>query len=132
MAVWLIRAGSRGEYEQKFIQECRVYVTWERLDVNLSKTNDRSELVAAMAERYLDAKPKRILTWVSQVWPFAHEIEKGDLVVLPLKSQPAIQMGEITGDYHFEPKGQDRFYHWRPVKWIGEAIPRENFGKDLL
>jgi restriction system protein len=132
MAIWLIRAGSHGEYEQKFIQEGRVYVTWERLDVNLAKLTERSELTAAMAERYLDAKPKKIMTWVSQVWPFAHGIVKGDLIVLPLKTQPAIQIGEIAGDYHFEPKGPDRFYHWRLVKWIGEAIPRANFGKDLL
>lgn len=37
MAIWLIRAGSHGEYEQKFIQENRVYVTWDDLDVNLAK-----------------------------------------------------------------------------------------------
>lgn len=29
MAIWLIRAGSHGEYEQKFIRENRVYVTWD-------------------------------------------------------------------------------------------------------
>lgn len=28
MAVWLVRAGSHGEYESKFISESRVYVTW--------------------------------------------------------------------------------------------------------
>ncbi len=132
MAIWLIRAGSHGEYEQKFIQENRVYVTWDGLDVNLAKLGERTELVAAMTQRYPDTKPKAILNWVSQVWPFAHGIKKGDLVVLPLKSQPAIQIGEITGDYHFEAGGSTPYYHWRPVKWIGEAIPRAHFGKDLL
>ena len=29
MAIWLIRAGSHGKNEQKFIQENRIYVTWE-------------------------------------------------------------------------------------------------------
>jgi len=132
MAIWLIRAGSHGEYEQKFIQENRVYVTWDGLDVNLAKLGERAELVAAMTERLPDTKPKAILNWASQVWPFAHGIKKGDLVVLPLKSQPAIQIGEVTGDYHFERGGPDPFFHWRPVKWIGEAIPRAHFGKDLL
>lgn len=132
MAVWLVRAGSHGEYEQKFVQENRVYVTWEGLYVNLSKLADRAALTEAMNARYPDAKPKRILNWVSQIWPFATEMEKGDLVVLPLKSQRAIQIGEITGGYHFEPKGPDPYFHWRPVKWIGEAIPRSHFGQDLL
>jgi len=52
MAIWLIRAGSHGEYEQKFIQESRVYVTWDDLDVDLSKLHQRSELTAAMTQRY--------------------------------------------------------------------------------
>lgn len=132
MAIWLVRAGSHGEYEQKFIQENRAYVTWDNLDVNLAKLKQRADLAAAMIERYPDIKPKAIQNWVSQVWPFAHEIKKGDLVILPLKSQPAIQIGEITGDYHFESAGPAPYFHWRPVKWIGEAVPRANFGKDLL
>jgi restriction system protein len=132
MAVWLIRAGSHGEYEPKFIQENRVYVTWDNLDVDLATLGERAELTGAMTHRYPDAKVKAIANWVSQVWPFAREIKKGDLVVLPLKTQRAIQIGEVAGDYHFEPAGPTPFFHWRPVKWIGEAIPRAHFGKDLL
>lgn len=132
MAIWLIRAGSHGEYEQKFIQENRVYVTWDGLDVNLAKLKQRADLTAAMAVRYQDAKPKAIQNWVSQVWPFAHDIKPGDWVVLPLKSQPAIYIGEVAGDYRFETEGPSPFYHWREVKWIAEAIPRAHFSQDLL
>lgn len=132
MAVWLIRAGSHGEYEQKFIQEGRAYVTWDGLDVNLLNLSSRQELAAIMIERYPDAKPKAITNWVSQVWPFAHEMKKGDYVILPLKTQPAICVGEIDGDYQFEPSGPDPYFHWRKVKWLAEEIPRENFGQDLL
>lgn len=133
MAIWLVRAGAHGEFESKFIQDKRVYVTWDGLDVDLSQLTERSELSDAMTQRYPDTKPRAIANWVSQVWPFAKEIKKSDLVVLPLKfSQRAIQVGEITGDYHYEPDGPDPYYHWRPVKWIGEAIPRDHFGGDLL
>lgn len=132
MAIWLIRAGSHGEYEQKFIQENRVYVTWDGLDIDLGKLKQRADLTAAMTERYPDTKPKAVMNWVSQIWPFAHEIKKGDLVVLPLKSQPAIYIGEVTGDYQTAPDGPNPYYHWRAVKWVGEAVPRANFGKDLL
>ena len=55
MAIWLIRAGSHGEYELKFIQENRVYVTWDSLDVDLGKLSDRSELADAMTERWVRA-----------------------------------------------------------------------------
>lgn len=132
MAIWLIRAGSHGEFEQKFISENRVYVTWDKLAVNLAKLPARDALDAEMAKFYPDAKPKRRLNWVSQVWPFAHEIQKGDLVFLPLKSQPSICIGEISGDYHFEASGPSPYYHWRSVNWIAEAIPRDHFGQDIL
>ena len=132
MAIWLIRAGSHGEYEQKFLQESRVYVTWDNLDVNLGKLKERSELTEALNERYPDKQPKAIQNWVSQVWPFAKEIKKGDLIVLPLKSQRAVQIGEIVGEYQFDRKGPSPFFHWRQVKWIGDAIPRAHFGRDIL
>ncbi len=132
MAIWLIRAGSHGEFEQKFLQESRVYVTWDKLAHNLAKLAERDDLFQIMSALYPDSKPKRLHNWVSQVWPFAHGIKKGDWAVLPLKSQPAIYIGEITSDYHFEPKGPDPFFHWRDVKWIGEAVPRSHFGQDLL
>ena len=132
MAVWLVRAGGHGEYELKFVQESRIYVTWDNLNVDLGKLRDRAELVSAMAERYPNVKPKAIANWVSQVWPFAHEMNPRDLVVLPLKAQRAVQIGEITSPYQFEPSGPNPFFHWRSVKWIGDAVPRTNFGKDLL
>ena len=42
MAIGVVRAGSHGEYELKFIEENRVYVTWDGLDVNIGKLSDRS------------------------------------------------------------------------------------------
>ncbi len=132
MAIWLVRAGSYGEYEQKFIAENRVYVTWDGLAHNLARLDDRQALFNILSEIHPDAKVKRLYNWIGQLWPFAHDMKKGDWVVVPLKTQPAIQIGEIIGNYQFEADGPNPFYHWRAVKWIGEAIPRSNFGKDLL
>lgn len=36
-------------------------MTWDGLDVDLSKMHERSELVAAMITRYPDGKPKAIM-----------------------------------------------------------------------
>ncbi|QFY44538.1 restriction endonuclease [Candidatus Methylospira mobilis] len=132
MAIWLIRAGSHGEYEQKFIQDNRVYLTWDNLDQDLARLTERAALTALMVSLYPDAKPKTVQNWVSQIWPFAHEIKKGDLVVLPSKSQPVIYFGEISGDYTSEPAGVNPFYHWRPVKWMAEPAQRASFSQDLL
>jgi restriction system protein len=36
MPIWLIRGGPQGQYEQKFIQDKRIYVTWPDLNMDLS------------------------------------------------------------------------------------------------
>ncbi|WP_229297109.1 hypothetical protein [Herbaspirillum sp. CAH-3] len=51
MAIWLIRAGSHGEYKQKFVQEGRVYVTWDELNLDLAKLQQRGELTSEMTQR---------------------------------------------------------------------------------
>jgi restriction system protein len=132
MAVWLVRAGQHGSHEQKFLQESRVYVTWDSLSHDLSPLKSRAELEKLMREVYPETKPKAILNWSSQVWPFVHDMKKGDLVMVPLKSQPSIQVGELTGDYQFNKSGPDPYFHWRAVKWLGEPVPRDRFAKDIL
>jgi len=132
MNIWLIRAGSNGQFEQKFIDENRVYVTWNNLDSNLAKMAERQQLIDALYVNEPDAKPKKLQNHASQIWPFAHSIEKGDWVILPSKSQPVIHVGKITGDYQFNPEGPSPFYHWRSVEWFAQDIPRSNFSQDLL
>jgi restriction system protein len=132
MAIWLIRAGASGEYEQKFLQENRVYAAFNNLSVNLDILPDRDSLSMAMGRTYPGATPEKIINYVKQVWPFAHVIKKGDLVLMPLKSQPALAIAEVTGHYRFDHAASDPFYHWRSVTWIAEAVPRSYFGRDLL
>ncbi|MBK5303799.1 MULTISPECIES: restriction endonuclease [Gammaproteobacteria] len=132
MAIWLVRAGSTGEFEDKFIGEGRVYLTWDRLDADLSGLKQREHVQALLTERYPDAKAKTLQNWSSQIWPFAQRMQIGDWVVLPLKTQPVVYIGEIVGDYQFAGEGPTPFFHWRTVSWIGEAIPRSYFSQDLL
>lgn len=132
MQVWLVRAGSHGEFEHHFLATSQVYATWDQLKVDLSLLKNKDEVVERLSASYPDAKPKAHLNWAGQIWSFATGIKKGDLIVLPLKSQRTIQIGEATGAYRFEPKNPTPYFHSIPVKWIGESIPRTNFSTDLL
>jgi restriction system protein len=100
MTVWLVRAGKHGEFEQKFLHENKVYVTWDRLAVDLGKMAEKQELFDTMTQLYPDTKTKAIQQNVSQVWPFAHKMQVGDLIVMPSKMQRAIYIAEINGGYH--------------------------------
>ena len=45
MTLWLIRAGSRGEHEQKCLDEGKVYLTWGSFTVDVSSISDRQGLI---------------------------------------------------------------------------------------
>ncbi|APC81240.1 TPA: hypothetical protein ACXDAZ_004265 [Clostridium botulinum] len=44
MSIWLFRAGKNGEYENKFINEKRVYLTWDDLNINLNSIKSKEDL----------------------------------------------------------------------------------------
>jgi len=132
MALWLLRAGKFGENEQRFLQTSRVYATWEALDRDLGKVKDRQELRAILQEVYPDISKGAAINYSGQLWSFAHEMRPGDWLVLPLKSKPAIAVGEIAGPYEFDAKAEDAYFHSRKVKWINTEVPRSVFDQDLL
>jgi restriction system protein len=133
MALWLFRAGRNGEYEKRFLNEGKVYLTWDNLSYDLSKPNTKKDLFELLKKVYHDSKMATVRNWTGQIWPVAHEMEEGDWIVLPSKLKPsAIHIGEITGPYIFNPKGPDPYYHYRAVKWIATDIPRSNFDQELL
>ena len=78
MSLWMIRAGQRGEYEQKFINDKCFYITWNDLKCDLSCFSSRDDLKNKLKELYPDDKNNTIRTWASQLWNASHEIKKGD------------------------------------------------------
>ena len=62
MAVWLVRAGSQGEYEERFLSSSRIYVTWDNLHLDLKKIVDdlilqKLDHQLVLSETYLKANP---------------------------------------------------------------------------
>lgn len=131
MAIWLVRGGKFAEHEQKFLAENRVYCTWDNLKVDLSTLQSQGELRSQMAAIYTDSKPNTLTNWASQVWPFCHDFQLGDWVVIPLKGQGMVQIGEITSGYQFDSAAASPYYHYRTVKWLGDPVPKSHFGQDL-
>ena len=132
MSLWLMRAGRHGEHEHRFLDEGRVYLTWGGLNRDLSKCLNRDALRKVLEEVYPNAEPGRIRNNVGQIWAFSHKMNRGDWVVLPSKHKPSISVGEITGDYTYNPDAENCFYHYRDVRWIERDIPRSNFAQDIL
>ncbi len=131
MAVWLVRAGKRGEREQIALDNGLALIGWDELP-DLSNIQSQEEMKSLFDLVYPDEKEKTVANWVGQVWSFFRRIQPGDLIVLPLKSQSAIAIGKCTGPYQYRPDLQEGAYHTRPVEWIRKEIPRSAFDQDIL
>lgn len=132
MPLWLVRAGSSGEFENRFLQEGRIYLTWDDLNQDLSSIADRASLYEILNQVYPVSKAAQIRNWGSQIFPFAQIMEKGDWVALPSKQRSVIHFGKITGKYFYSPELGTPFFHYRTVEWFAQDIPRSNFDQDIL
>lgn len=131
MALWLNRSGRYGEHENKFLGDGRIYLTWNTLDRDLGRLKDRDELMALLKEVYPRAKHLHRVHHARQIWTFVHRMSAGNWVCVPSKRK-TIHIGEITGDYTFDPNASDPYYHHRTVTWLETDIPRTNFDQDIL
>lgn len=131
MTAWLSRAGKHGEREQVALDEKIVVVGWGALP-DLSDVSSRDDIAALLREAYPEDGDKRVINHVAQLWAFRSTMQEGDLVVLPLKSVPAVAIGRVTGGYQYRPELPPNANHTRPVEWLRTDIPRTAIGRDLL
>ena len=53
MTLWLVRAGKGGEFEQRFLDDDAIYVTWKSLDLDLSELSERRQLSSFFQDKTL-------------------------------------------------------------------------------
>src|SRR5215211_3359404 len=131
MALWLVRAGKSGQQEDVALDKSLAAIGWEDLP-DLSGTQSREDLEQLYRQVYPVEKPKTVTNRVSQTWAFRQRIKEDDLVALPLKKQPAIAIGKVTGPYKYRANASDGVLHTRSVKWIRKDLPRQSLDQDLL
>lgn len=127
----MVRAGAYGEDEDLALREGIVCVGWEKVP-DLTGYDSRDALRAALEEKYSDAPKARISNYLGQLWAFAKRIEKGDLIVLPLKTRSAVAVGRSIGPYRYRTDLGEGIRHTRPVEWLKTDIPRTAIDSDLL
>ena len=131
MAIWAVRTGRGGEHEQRFLDDGRVYATWDRLRSDLSQIASKAALGAVLAGAYSGWGSRTIGNHAGQLWRFAHEMEPGDLLLAPAWRRPRIHVAEIASPYGFDPDAEPPYFHSRAIRWIGTDVPRPNFDQDI-
>ena len=68
MSLWVVRGGKFGEYESRFINESKIYLTRDGFNVDLSKLSDQAELRAKLDNHYPNQASMKLTSWADQIW----------------------------------------------------------------
>ena len=131
MRSWLVRAGRYGEREQFALDSGCAVIGFDELG-DLSGLSSKDEVFDALRQASPNAAEKTLMNYAAQVWAFASRIEKEDLVVLPLKTTPAVAIGRVLGHYEYKADNPAGAHHLRTVEWLRTDVPRSVIGQDLL
>jgi MoxR-like ATPase len=130
--VWLIRAGLEGENEGLALERSVAVIGWSQLGDVADASRD--QLKAEIRRVYGEERPRSLASQAGEVYRFVHDVSRGALVVLPLRSDPGhVAVGRVVGDYAHKTGsawGPDA-RNTREVEWIGRRVPYGLFDPDL-
>ena len=125
--LWQVRAGTDAESAPTFLELGRIDIGF-RWHSDVGAVDSREEfnrlLTAEGRSADTSAHPRSPGT---QLWSFAHEMQAGDLVLVPLPDQQ-VHIGEITGPYWFD-ENPDGHSHFRYIDWLAQNVPHERIGE---
>ncbi len=115
--------------ENRFLEDNVIAIGWPVGDLSDLEPN-RDAFKERLAGVYSDAKKRNISSSAGMLYRFCHEMQKGDYVVFPSKSNREINIGVVTGEYAYD-ETQDDYVNIREVKWL-KHLPRTNFSQGAL
>lgn len=113
-----------------FLHDDTIAIGWSAMGDLTAIGNSREAFKAKYAETYPDSKKGAIANAAGMLYRFAHEVQIGDYVAFPSKSDRQINLGVIEGDYSYNPNAHE-YVQQRKVKWI-RHIPRTAFSQGAL
>jgi restriction system protein len=113
---WMIRAGQGGYLAGDFAEKSVVAVGWSDLG-DLTKSRTREEIKELYQLTYPKHSPGKMVASVSVLFRFRSVIQQGDAVVSYDPNTREYLIGEITGDYEYDPAAIPDHPNVRKVAW---------------
>ena len=122
--------GIHTQDDNLFLQGNVIAIGWKEMGDLLSIAPDRDSFKAKYSEVYPDSKKGSIGTSSGMLYRFVYEVQIGDYVVFPSKSNRMVNIGVVEGDYQYKPEAQE-YKQQRRVKWL-KHFPRTSFSQGAL
>lgn len=116
--MWMVRSEG-GELYHKCKDRSAVAIGWSAIG-SLAKLTKRNDIKSLVARTWPDWKTGTVITSAGQLFRFRNEISIGDSVITYDPKSRTYLVGEIAGDYRFDPSFDEDDPNVRSVKWRGE------------
>jgi restriction system protein len=127
--VWGVHMGAH--VGDRLVEGGYVAIGWQELGDLSALAPDREAFKAAVAAAYPDKKPGAIPVDAGTTFRFVHEIEAGDYVVYPSKTDRMVNIGRFTGAFEYVEGDRDEYPNRHKVEWLGH-FPRNEFSQSAL
>ena len=122
---WVVRAERGGRLYDVFKDNSIIAIGWSEVG-SLADLKSREKIAARVAAAFPDWKPQAVAMSAGQLHRFRSEMKIGDRIVTYDPSRRVYLIGEIAGDYRWDPALDPGEPNLRSVTWQGEV------SRDLL
>lgn len=130
--MWVLRAGQKGQYYNKFISTQNIFLPWNGYDFDLSEYSTISEFRSLVENEKGIANTTTISNWAGQLFSFVRKIQINDYVLIPGAFSRSYTLAKISGNYEYNHNDEDKLYHKRKVIILLENIPRNIFNQSII
>ena len=129
--MWVMRAGQKAVYLDKFLTANKIYLPWDGYRISLDSAESREDFRKIVIEEKGNSERTTISNWAGQLYSFAKEMCVGDYLLIPKAFSRGYILAKLSGDYCFNESDDDALYHSRDMEVICSDIPRDIFSQSI-
>lgn len=122
--------GIHTQDDNLFLRGNVIAIGWREMGDLSGVPADRESFRKLYNRTYPGSKKGNIVTSSGTLFRFVHEIQIGDYVVFPSRTDRMVNIGVIESDYRFVPEAVE-YTQQRSVRWI-KHVPRTMFSQGAL
>ena len=113
-----------------FLHKDVIAIGWKDFGDLKAIENTRDAFKEHYATVYPQSKKQAIANSAGMLYRFIYEVQAGDYIVFPSKSDRKINIGVVEGEYEYVPSAPE-YVQQRKVRWI-KHLPRTLFSQGAL
>ena len=126
--------GIHTQNDALFLRDNVIAIGWTDIGDIAQITPTREAFKERYIQAYPNAKKGSIATSAGMLYRFCHEVQIGDYIVFPSKTDRMVNIGRIESDYYYQESARNSlggYVQQRKVKWL-KHLPRTTFTQGAL